>query len=246
MANSEQSFADRRQRGVSMHAAMVTFNPPFAPSDEDLLPAAFDSFLDTLDDLNTEVAEAKEAWRDEVAIRSALVKDIKARALRALNRVNSNKSWASRVERVKTAVQNLLGYRTPKPKTPAEPVPGARRGARTDQSFGDIKALLDKVLAPLRRVPGYDTGAPVDITIAVLEGLSTQLKTASETVAAKEEELADKRSDRWKAYNSVEVVEDDDDLTPGLRERMKAIKAAVKSQYGSTGSEWAQIRGIRV
>ena len=41
-------------------------------------------------------------------------------------------------------------------------------------------------------------------------------------------------------------AETEDASAPGLRVRMKAIKESVKSQYGSSSAEYAQVRGIKV
>jgi hypothetical protein len=245
MANSETSFADRLQRGSSLQAALAGFAPPFAPADPLLLPAAFTTFLEGLGGMNQAVAMAEAEWKDAAASRSALVTEIKARALRANSRVKSNTAWKAQVAAVKTAADNLRGYRTAAPKLPVNPesdapAAPARSRAKTDQSFGDIKNLLDKLIAALGRVSGYDTGAPVDVTIASLSALATQLDGLNQMVAGKEQALAAARGPRNAAY--------DIDLagSPCLRTRMLAAKEATKSQYGTASAEYAQVKGIKV
>lgn len=243
MANSESSFADRLQRGVTLHAAIAGFTPIFAPADPAVEPAAFNTFLESLGTMNQGVALAEAEWKVGAANRSALVAEIKARALRANARVKSNSAWKARQAAVKTAAANLRGYRTPPPKVPADPeagTPAPASRAKRDQSYGDIKNLLDKLVAALNQVPQYDTGSPVEITTASLAALSTQLDGLNQTVAGMEQALAAVRVPRSAAYNT------DQPGSPCLRSRMLAAKEAAKSQYGSTSMEYAQVKGIKV
>ena len=53
MPNPERTYVDRLQRGRELHSAVNGFSPAFAPSDPNLLPAVFETFLDTLDEVNT-------------------------------------------------------------------------------------------------------------------------------------------------------------------------------------------------
>ena len=235
MANPEASFADRLQRGNQLQAAIDGFNPAFAPADADLLPPAFAQYLLDLGALNVAVAEAGADWTGDVAARAAKVVDIKARALRALARVKSKAAWKMQLPAVKTAADNLRGYRTPTPKPPAEgPAPKTRQ--KGDQSFGDIKALTDKLVAALGKMADYDTGCPSDISVAGLAAQSLQLDGLNQLVAGREQALAAARAPRKNAY----------DGEGGLKEKMLAIKEGVKSQYGSQSPEFLQIKGIRV
>jgi len=210
-ANTERSYADRLQRGRELHAASSGFTPGFAPVDGSLEPDAFEEFLDGLDTLNNAVVTAVSGWQDSAGSRSELVTEIKARALRASSRVKSNTAWKAKLPQVK----------------------GRQQG---DQSFGDIKVLLDKLIAALGTVPGYDTSAPADISIAGLQALSTQLDGLNKLVAGREQALASARSPRKEGYDGEN----------GLSEKMKAIKEATKSQYGSQSPQFLQVKGIRV
>jgi hypothetical protein len=245
MATSEQSFADRLQRGRQLQTAIATFSPAFDPADARLSASGMVAFLNTLDGLNAAVSTAETEWRDVTAQRAALVADIQARALRASSRVKSNIAWKAQLPAVKAAADAVRGYRSPKPKAPAESAETAeapkRRAGRSDQGYGDIKLLLDKLVAALARISAYDTGAPVDITTATLRALSTQLDALNQLVAGKEQALAAARAPRRAAYD-----EDTAD-SPCLSTRMKAVKEAVKSQYGGPSSpQYQQVRGIKV
>lgn len=235
MPNIENSFADRLQRGHSLHAVIVAATPVFAPADASLTAAAFATFLTSLATGNTAVADATADWRTAIATRADLVVTIKDRALRALNRVKSNRAWALQLPAVKAAAEKLRGYRQPKPKLPPDtPAPATRQSG--DQSFADIKQLLTSLNAALGKVAGYDTGAPVDITVASLTALATQLEGQNTLVAGREQALAAARASRRDAF----------DGETGLRNRMTAIKAAVASQYGTTSPTAKQAKAVRL
>jgi len=241
MPNAETTYADRLQRGWQLHAAITTFTPILAPADVRLLPASFSTFLTSLTGLNQDVAGAEGDWKVQVALRVAMVKDVKARAQRALARVKSHADWKMYLPAVKLAVDNLRGYRAPIPKLPPDVSPAPKpRSPRRDQSYGDIKLLLDKVVAAVARVPGYDATAPEDISSEGLSGLSGQLDELNKLIATKEQALAGAREPRAAAY--------DKDLPPTLclHTRMKATKEAVKSQYGSGSPQYLQVKGIKL
>lgn len=236
MSTSERSYADRLQRGRSLQSAIGGFTPVLAPADASLSPAAFRTFLDGLDTLNTAVAAAESDWLDKAGTRVELVKDIKDRALRASSRVKSNVAWKGKLPQAKTAADNLRGYRTLQPKPPEDGTPAPKTRAQGDQSFGDIKTLLDKLIAALKVIPGYDTGSPEDISTAGLTTLSTQLDGLNMLVAGKEQALAAARTPRKDGYDGEN----------GLATKMKAIKETTKSQYGATSPQHAQVKSIRV
>lgn len=235
MANIESSYADRLQRGREIQAATAGFSPAFAPADADLQPATFGTFLNGLDLQNTAVAAALADWTTDAASRTAMVADIKARALRASSRVKSHSAWKLSVPAVKAAAENLRGYRTPKPKTPDDAPPPKTR-QKGDQSYADIKGLTDKLVAALKKVTGYDSGSPGDISTAGLAAIATQLDGLNQLVAGKEQALASVRAPRKEAY----------DGGGGLKEKMLAIKEAARSQYGPKSPEFLRIKGIRV
>jgi hypothetical protein len=236
MSNSESSFADRLQRGRQLDAAISGFAPPFAPADATLTPEAFGDFLDELNGMNQTVAGVEADWLATAAQRMALSGDIKSRALRALSRVKSNSAWKMNLPAVKAAADHLRGYRTPKPKRPADGEGQVKSRSQGDQSFADIKGLLDKLVAALGKLSGYDAGAPADISIAGLAALATQLDGLNQLVAGKEQTLHSARAPRLAAYEGA----------GGLREKMLAIKEAARSQYGSKSPEYLQVKGIKV
>jgi len=216
-----------------MQAAIAAFSPTFAPADISLAPAAFNTFLDSVTAFNTAVANAEATWKNNAQARVTMVKDVKAKALRVLSRVKSNTLWKGQVALVKAAVDELRGYRLPRLKSPPNVTPPVKTKAKGDQSYSDIKGLLDKVISRLAQVSGFTTGAPADITTLAL----TTLDTLNKTIAANEVTLYGARATRTAAYDADDT---------GLKAKMLAIKSATLSQYTAQGSQYLEIKGIRV
>ena len=234
---TEKSFADRLGRGRDMQAAIAGYTPTFAPADMSLTPVAFNTFLDSVAALNTAVANAEALWKNNAQARVTMVKDIKAKALRVLSRVKSNTLWKGQVALVKAAVDELRGYRLPRIKSPPDVTPPVKTKPKGDQSFSDIKGLLDKVIACLAQVSGYTTGAPAEITTLAMTTLATSLDTLNKAISANEASLSSSRRARLAGYDADDT---------GLKAKMLAIKEATRSQYGAQSSQYLEIKGIRV
>ena len=68
MANTEATFADRLQMGKDLQAAIAAFSPAFAPADATLAVAAFLTFLNGLDAMNTDTGAAVAGYSTEVSV----------------------------------------------------------------------------------------------------------------------------------------------------------------------------------
>lgn len=220
-----------------MQAAIAGFIPTFGPADISLTPVAFNTFLDSVVALNTAVANAEALWKNNAQARVTMVKDTKAKALRVLSRVKSNTLWKGQVALVKAAVDELRGYRLPRIKSPPDVIPPVMTQPKADQSYSDIKGLLDKVIACLAQVSGYTTGAPADITTAALTTLATSLDTLNKSISSNEASLFSARRTRLAAYDAADT---------GLKAKMLAIKEATRSQYGAQSSQFLEVKGIKV
>lgn len=235
MANSEQSFADRLDRGNSLHAVIAGFSPAFDASDPALLPAAFQTYLGSLETANQAVTDTAADFTDATTNRSELADGLKATALRAKDYVTSNVNWKKWHTAVGRAADKVRGYALPKkPATPPKPV---RKGARSQQGYGDLAKLFNALIAALKKVTGYDEAVFAGLAIDDLEAQRAAYVTAMGTVTEKEADYNDAVSDRAELYN---------DKDTGLNAKMKAIKKATRSQYGGTSAEYAAASAIKV
>ncbi len=237
MPNTERTFADRLQRARDVQAGIAVFSPAFAPTDTTLAPVAFLAFLDALDTQNVDTGVMVGAFSTAVAVRTEQVADIKDRAGRVLAYVKSNVAWKKFLPAVKGFVDKIRNNRAkpPKPPTPAETPgsPTAVKRNKGEQGFGDIEMNFDKLIGSLAVIPGYAPPA-AEISIASLTTLSTNYTAQNAAMATLGQELGIAQRDRLAAY----------DGPGGLREKLKAIKDAVRSQYGTNSAEYGQVKGI--
>ena len=242
---TESSFPDRIGRFVLLKNACVSMGPPvFAPSDTDITIAAQAALIVTLNTCCTNVTNALTDLKDVADPRAASVQPLKARVTRVVNRVQSNRAWASKVPNVKMAADKLRGLKAPKatvPTAPSDPDAPPVKRDRGGQSYRDLEGYLGKLISTLGKCAAYDTGAPADITIAALTTLQNTLKTANDAVPAMEVTLRDAQIERLRIFQSKNPLPDG---SASLRDRWVRIKKAVASQYGRGSAEYLLVRTI--
>lgn len=133
MPNSERTFADRLARGRSMHAIVAGFVPGFTPSDISLVPATYETFLDSIEALNTAVNAADSAVSPAVSLHKTLLLTIKQRTTQVVANVKSVAAWKQYLPAVKQAADKVRGY-NPKQKPRPAPAPRRSPGAQAAQA----------------------------------------------------------------------------------------------------------------
>jgi hypothetical protein len=236
MPISEASFADRLQRGREMQVAIAAFTPAFAPIDASLAAAAFDTFLNGLDTLHTTTGTLISQYSTEVPLRNDMVLLIKRLAAQVLAIIKSNPVWKNHVPAIKSLADKIRGIR-PKARKAAPPPPGTppaelKRRSTGEQGFGDIEENFERLIAALGGVPGY-TPPAAEITIAALTTTANTYAAKNLTMATLFAQLTTSQRDRVDGFKL-------------LNEKMKAIKQAVRGQYGPGSPESDQIGGIEV
>lgn len=84
-----------------------------------------------------------------------------------------------------------------------------------------MESHLSRLIAKLQKIADYDPPAP-ELSVAELQALHAALSTKNLAMVELAQELSMSQRDRAAAYDGER----------GLREQMKAIKAAVRAQYG--------------
>jgi hypothetical protein len=237
MPNAETSFADRLGRGRKMYAAIAGFNSAFAPADETLLPGAFEAFLNSLAEENTLTSDFGDQYGVQVGVRMDIIKDLSDRAARVLDYVASNNAWSRHVPTLKKSVDKIRGNRPKRSKPPAagEGAQQKRQRNQGERSFSEMHGHLTRLIAAAGKITGYAPPA-ADLTIAALQTLADNLDTQNRTMHDLADQLGDQQTARLAHYEGP----------TGLREKMKAIKKATRSQYGSDSPEYAAVKSIRL
>lgn len=236
MAESEKSFQDRWARGTSLKNACDEFDPDFAPADPKLGVTLFMIFLDAIEAANGQVSTMDATYSAEASDRVALVKTIKARTTESLSYVESNVTWKTLFPKVKMVADKLRGVRPHTPKPLPNPPPGQPPAKKPrnkgDQSYEDIAGHLEKLIAVLGKVPGY---APsVLLTINSFSSHLSGLRSMNRALSTREQEVSLAKGARSALYYGDEA----------LQGKMRLIKKAVRSQYGSASTQFAAVKGI--
>jgi len=236
MAISETSFADRVQRARLMQTTVAGFLPAFAPLDASLAATPFGNFVDDLDDLNTTTAGLVSQYSTEVPLRNDMVTLIKRLAAQVLSTVKSNPAWKNHVPLIKSLTDKIRGIRPRAPK-PAPPPPGETPAAvkqrnKGEQGFGEIEENFERLIAALGAIAGY-TPPATEITIAALTTTANNFAAKNLSMATLFAQLTTSQRDRLDGFKQLSA-------------KMKAIKQAVRGQYGPGSPEDDQATPILV
>ena len=151
--------------------------------------------------------------------------------------MKSNPAWTKYLPGIKSLADKIRNSSARKAKPPgAGETPGsplAKKRSKGEQSFGEIDTNFDRLIAALGSVAGY-APTTADLTIANLTARAAAYSAKNATMSTLGQTVGLKQRDRLAGY----------DGNGGLREKMKAIKQAVRAQYGGNSAEYAQVKGI--
>ncbi len=234
MPISETTYDDRLGRGKLMNTTTTGFAPAFTPTDPDITPANFGTFLAALETKNLDVKNARSSYTTGAGERIVIVKDVKTRSQMTRNYVDSVSAYKAFRTTVRNITKKILGYRTPKPKLPAGSTPPKKRNVG-EQSFAELAGFFKNLISTVTGIAGYNP-TNTDLTIpqmTTLFGTFDTKNTAMDTLASNLSVIV---GERFNMY----------DGTAGVKEKMLAIKAAVRAQYGNTSPEYNSVKGIKV
>lgn len=242
MANAETTFDDRWGRGETLIEAVKLFAPPYAPSDTNLTFANFTTFLQALKAKNILVLNKREDYTTSAGERFNMSEDIKQRALMIKSYFNSVKALKGYVKTITSAVNKIRNVKPPKKSVPTPPsgpggttTPEAKKRNQGEQSFSEIATMFESLNSLLATIAGYTPGNN-ELKLLQLQTLATNFKLKNKDLGGLDKNITLLTNQRSDLYDGED----------GLREKMKAIKEAVSSQYKPSSSEYKSIKGIRV
>lgn len=236
MADSENTFADRHGRGELLHAAIAAFDPSFEPKDENLLPDNFLIFLNEVKAHNELVASLRSQYTTKVSERKAIVLDLKKRSSLIMSFIKSVSEYKKFYNTIGNITKRILAHKPPKTKTnfaaPETPEDVKKRN-RGEQSYADLSGLLNSLISALGQISGY---APPNglLTLVNLQALSTSFENQNALMNPLHSQISIEVKERYDMYYAEN----------GLRDFMKRIKAAVRSQYDAESEQYASVKGI--
>jgi hypothetical protein len=235
---SEESFEDRKNKALQLKGAVESFTPAYDPDDAAFAVTALDTAIETVEDANTAVDDAKQPWETAVAERQNAVGSIMPLVTQSLAYVSANTAWKSKFALVKRAADKVRGHSKRKRQTPP-PTEGPGDAAEKKREQGqrgymEIAEFFRQYISRLTKLAGY-APASANISLASLNALKTQLDGLNSSIPDLSETLADAIRDRQTAYNDE----------TGLHFVFKGVKAAVKGQYGQKSPQFGQVTIIK-
>lgn len=237
MGNTEMTFADKLGRGYLMQETINNFDPIFNPVDTDLTPANFLITLDGITAKNSLVDGMRSNYTTNVGLRNVMVKDLKSRSSLTMDVIKSAPAFKQYKSTVHNIVKKILNYRPPKTSTPTggENPEETKKRNRGEQSFADLSGLFTRLVGVITEIVGYDPPNPI-LKLAEMTNLDTTFKAKNKEMGDLLSELELAIKERYNMYNGEN----------SLKEKMKAIKAATRSQYGADSVQYETIKGIKV
>lgn len=237
MPDSEQSFSDRAQKARDLHAACNKFSPVYSPPPLGVTLGAFMQKIVACEGLNDAVVTHESNWSDGVQQRITTAATIKTTATQLLNYIKSSTAWKSKCPAAKRFADAIRGIKHPRKPAPP-PAPGATAAAprqRGGQSYAELETNWRGLVNLAAGLPGF---APTDAKIqtGTISGLLSTLKGLNGQISSLEAALSEAQMDRQKAYFKAEE---------GLEFLFTTLKTTVKGQYGTSSSQWAQVKGSR-
>ncbi len=240
MAISERTFVDRYQRATTLSSAISSFDPVFAPANnEKILPPAFATFVEEVDAANSAVTGASDDYTAQVEERNELLAGAKDRCSRVISLLQAVPAWSHELTAIKRHYDKLRGYRPARVKPPVgdtgETGVKAQKRNQGEQGHAETAKHIANIASGLEKINNYTT--PVDdISAAAIRELADDYAELNGAMGSLALDVTVAREKRHAIYEGPD----------GLRERMKAIKSAIRAQYGTKSAEYVAVKGIRL
>ena len=182
----------------------------------------------------TKVVSENTAYNNAVNNRAAAFKDLKPFATRVFNALQSTDAQPEKIADAKGFNKKIQGVRAKAVAQPDPNVPAPKTISTSQQSYDQQIQHLDGLISILESEPSYSPNEP-------------ELQVAN--IQSKKEKLIDKNSAVAIAYAAVSNARIARDKTiygaeEGLIEVAADVKKYVKSVFGATSPQFAQIKGI--
>lgn len=234
---SERSFQDRYGRALSLKEALELI-PGYSPSDEMISLGKFNALLDEIADMNNGIGVLKDEYTRAVTERRLLFFDtqgIKKRASAILNYCKSVSSIKTSMPSIQKMVKKINNQQ--KPKNSAAPAPEGEGKKRNtgEQSYAELTQFMYDLNEMLKTLgDAYSPNNPL-ITTDNLTAYINSLKLKNEASAESDFKYSKAIKERTALYEGDN----------GLREKMAAIRAYMRGDFGANSPEYLAIRELK-
>jgi hypothetical protein len=183
----------------------------------------------------TDVISKNTNYNNKVNERIIAFSDVKSLATRLVNALQTTNATTQTISDAKTFNRKLQGKKASKDQTPTDPnTPAPTTISTSQQSYDQLIQHLAGLKSVLQAEPSYTPNEP-ELTIPTLQAKITDLTTKNTAVATAYTNISNSRIARNETLYSN---------TTGIVETANEVKKYVKSVYGASSPQFAQVKGI--
>lgn len=235
-SNQETGHAKNVANFQKLIAFVKGYTATYNPSKNSLKVAQLETLLASAETALAEVVSHNTVYNNTVSNRQTAFSNLKPLATRLVNALQTTEATKQLIDDAKGFNRKLQGQRsTPTPTTPLDPnAPAPATISTSQQSYIQQIQHLAGLIAVLKSEPSY-TPNETDLQIATLETKQANLTAKNNEVATAYVAVSNARINRNNTlYNNENSV----------FEVASEVKKYIKSIYGATSPEFAQVKGI--
>ena len=233
---AETGHAKNVENWQKMIAACTGFGGDYKPSNANLTVASMTTLLTDVETEMDGVQTSIVPWKNKVADRENIYTGVRPRTTQMLAAFKASGAAANKVDNMKTYQRQVHGARAKAkpvddPNTPGDESKG---NSVSHQSYVQIAESFGQMVALAAGEPLY-TPNEAHLTVATNTTLHTEMETANDDVIG--------AVPAWKnsmASRDARLYDDAD----SIYERQKLVKEYVKSLYGASSPQYAQVKGL--
>lgn len=181
------------------------------------------------------VVNKKTEYNNAVNQRAEAFSDLRTLSTRLVNALDATDATKEKIEDAQGFNRKLQGIRASKREEPLDPnLPAPKTNSTSQQSYDQLIQHFEGLISVLVSEPTY-TPNETDLQVATLQTKLEDLKDNNQRVANANVEISNARLER----NKVLYKEDN-----GLVDTAAEAKKYIKSVFGASSPEFAQIKGI--
>ncbi len=238
MASTSETGHAKNVANLQQLIAFITgYGATYNPSKASLKLAAIQALQTTANTALTDVLTKNTAYNNTVNARQIAFSNLRQTATRLINALQTTDATAEKIKDAKTINRKIQGKRASSPTT--APIPPTILAPTTisvsQQSFDQLIQHLAGLITVLQSESSY-TPNEADLKITALTTKQTDLTTKNNAVATAYSTLSNARILRDKTLYKEDT---------GLIDTAIEIKKYIKSIYGTTSPEYAQVKGLQ-
>lgn len=181
------------------------------------------------------VVNKKTEYNNAVNQRAEAFSDLRTLSTRLVNALDATDATKEKIEDAQGFNRKLQGIRASKIEEPLDPnLPAPKTNSSSQQSYDQLIQHFEGLISVLISEPTY-TPNETDLQVATLQTKLENLKDHNQRVSNANVEISNARLER----NKVLYKEDN-----GLVDTAAEAKKYIKSVFGASSPEFAQVKGI--